>query len=311
MFALYPLIPWVGVMAAGYALGPVMLLEPARRRRRLVGLGAAVTLGFILLRATNVYLDPAPWTPHDSIGATVLSFVNTEKYPPSTLYLAMTVGPALLALAALNSARGKLASFFVLFGRVPLFYYIVHLLLFHALAVVFAAVSHGEVARMFGAPRSRQAGGLRVGPARRVPAVNHCGSAALSAVPMVCGSQAQARQRVAELRLILAPDGSERRRQPSGRRTACCSRRWPGRGDGRSCWTAVSRTRSQRSPRRRISKSFVSRILRLALLAPDIVEAILAAADQRVMLEPTGAGRLPAGGRSRRARLRHFHAERG
>ena len=81
VFALYPLITWIGVMSAGYALGPVMLLEPARRRRRLVGLGAAVTLGFILLRATNVYLDPAPWTPHDSIGATVLSFVNTEKIP--------------------------------------------------------------------------------------------------------------------------------------------------------------------------------------------------------------------------------------
>ena len=152
VFALYPLIPWIGVMAAGYALGPVMLLEPARRRRRLVGLGAAVTLGFILLRATNVYLDPAPWTPHDSIVATVLSFVNTEKYPPSTLYLAMTLGPALLALAAFDTARGKLASFFVLFGRVPLFYYIAHLLLLHAMAVVFAAVSHGDTAWMFGAP---------------------------------------------------------------------------------------------------------------------------------------------------------------
>ena len=134
----------------------LMLLEPARRRRRLVGLGAAVTLGFIVLRATNVYLDPAPWTPHDSIGATVLSFVNTEKYPPSTLYLAMTLGPALLALAAFDSARGKLASFFVLFGRVPLFYYIAHLLLLHALAVVFAAVSHGEVAWMFGGSPDRR-----------------------------------------------------------------------------------------------------------------------------------------------------------
>jgi uncharacterized membrane protein len=152
VFALYPLIPWIGVMAAGYALGPVMLLEPARRRRWLVELGGAVTLAFIVLRATNLHLDPAPWTPHDSIGATALSFVNTEKYPPSTLYLAMTLGPALLALAAFDRARGRLVSFFVLFGRVPLFYYIAHLLLLHAMTVAFAAFDHGDVAWLFGAP---------------------------------------------------------------------------------------------------------------------------------------------------------------
>ena len=111
-----------------------------------------MTLGFILLRAANIYVDPAPWALHDGIGATALSFVNTEKYPPSTLYLAMTLGPALLALAAFEAAQGKLASFFVLFGRVPLFYYIAHLLLLHALAVVFAAAAHGDVAWLFGGP---------------------------------------------------------------------------------------------------------------------------------------------------------------
>jgi uncharacterized membrane protein len=73
VFALYALIPWIGVMAAGNALGPVMLLEPARQRRWLAGLGVGVTLGFIMLRAANVYGDPAPWTPHDGVGATVLS----------------------------------------------------------------------------------------------------------------------------------------------------------------------------------------------------------------------------------------------
>ena len=152
VLALYALIPWIGVMAAGYVLAPVMLLDRVERRRRLIGLGAAVTLGFILLRATNVYLDPTPWAPQGSLGATLLSFVNTEKYPPSTLYLAMTLGPALLALAAFDRARGRLASFFVLFGRVPLFYYITHLLLLHAMAVVFAAVSRGGTAWLFGAP---------------------------------------------------------------------------------------------------------------------------------------------------------------
>ena len=82
VFALYPLIPWIGVMAAGFALGPVMLLKPVRRRRWLIGLGVIVTGGFVILRATNVYGDPAPWALHDNLSATVLSFLNTEKYPP-------------------------------------------------------------------------------------------------------------------------------------------------------------------------------------------------------------------------------------
>jgi uncharacterized membrane protein len=143
VFALYPLIPWIGVMAAGFALGPVMLLEPARRRRWLIGLGVVVTVGFVLLRATNVYGDPAPWALHDTLSATVLSFLNTEKYPPSALYLAMTLGPALVALAGFESARGKLARLFITFGRVPLSYYVTHLLLLHTLAAVSAAAILG------------------------------------------------------------------------------------------------------------------------------------------------------------------------
>jgi uncharacterized membrane protein len=150
VFALYPLIPWIGVMAAGYALGPVMLREPSSRRRWLVGLGLGVTLIFILLRATNLYGDPAPWTSHHGIGATLLSFVNTEKYPPSALYLAMTLGPALVALAAFEFAHGKVAKLFITFGRVPLFFYLGHLLLLHAMAVAFAAIAHGDVAWLFG-----------------------------------------------------------------------------------------------------------------------------------------------------------------
>jgi uncharacterized membrane protein len=150
VFALYPLIPWIGVMAAGYALGPVMLLEPTSRRRWLIGLGVGVTIGFILLRAANVFGDPAPWVRHDEIGATVLSFLNTEKYPPSALFLAMTLGPALIALAAFEAAKGKLAQCFIVFGRVPLFYYVAHLLLLHTMAVVFAAATHGGAAWLFG-----------------------------------------------------------------------------------------------------------------------------------------------------------------
>jgi uncharacterized membrane protein len=150
VFVLYPLIPWIGVMAAGYALGPVMLLEPRSRCRWLVGLGLGLTAGFVLLRAANMYGDPVPWAHHADIRATLLSFLNTEKYPPSLLYLAMTLGPALIALAAFEFAKGKPAQVLVTFGRVPLFYYVAHLLLLHAAAVVFAAAVHGDAGWLLG-----------------------------------------------------------------------------------------------------------------------------------------------------------------
>jgi uncharacterized membrane protein len=82
LIVLYPLIPWIGVMAAGYALGPVFRLERETRLRQLFVIGALVTLGFIFLRATNLYGDPAPWAVQNGFVATVLSFINCEKYPP-------------------------------------------------------------------------------------------------------------------------------------------------------------------------------------------------------------------------------------
>ncbi len=149
LFVLYPLIPWIGVMAAGYALGPVFTLPRGERLRWLVGLGLATVAGFIVLRASNLYGDPASWVAYDSLLATVLSFVNCEKYPPSLLYLAMTLGPALLLLATFDGARGRLADAIATFGRVPFFYYIVHLFLIHTLAVLFAGVTQGEVGWLF------------------------------------------------------------------------------------------------------------------------------------------------------------------
>ena len=137
-FVLYPLIPWIGVMAAGYALGPVFRLDRETRLHWLLGLGALTTAGFLVLRASNLYGDPAPWVMHDSLTATALSFINCEKYPPSLLYLAMTLGPALLLLAAFEHARGRLADWVATFGKVPLFYYVVHLFALHALAVLYA-----------------------------------------------------------------------------------------------------------------------------------------------------------------------------
>jgi len=147
---LYSLVPWVGVMAAGYAIGPIMQLDAAERRKWLLRIGAGVTLGFVVLRATNLYGDPAPWRVHEGWLATGLSFIDCEKYPPSLLYLMMTLGPMLIGLAACEGVRGRLADWITVFGRVPLFYYVAHLYLLHALAVVYASSVFGDSAWLFG-----------------------------------------------------------------------------------------------------------------------------------------------------------------
>jgi uncharacterized membrane protein len=152
LYVLYPLVPWIGVMAAGYSLGPVFKLDPALRRRWLLGLGALTSAGFIVLRTTNLYGDPAPWTEQDGWLATLLSFINCEKYPPSLLYLAMTLGPGLLLLAGFEHARGRLADAIITFGRVPLFYYVLHIFLIHALAAALAWLIFGSAGWLFGEP---------------------------------------------------------------------------------------------------------------------------------------------------------------
>jgi uncharacterized membrane protein len=146
LYVLYPLIPWIGVMAAGYLLGPLMQREPETRRRVLFKLGAAVTLAFVVLRATNFYGDPAPWTIQESWFSTVLSFLNCKKYPPSLLFLMMTLGPAMMLLAYFENARGALARLLATYGQVPFFFYVVHIYLIHALAVATGFALTGTLA---------------------------------------------------------------------------------------------------------------------------------------------------------------------
>lgn len=133
----YPIIPWAGVMALGYCLGKVYAKDyPAERRRKLlVVLGVSVIALFIIIRAINVYGDGRPWNVQSTLLYTVLSFVNTVKYPPSLLYLLMTIGPALLFLAWTERQPGWLGQQVSIIGRVPLFYYILHLYLIHLLAL--------------------------------------------------------------------------------------------------------------------------------------------------------------------------------
>jgi uncharacterized membrane protein len=122
----YPLLAWIGVMAAGYAFGDLLALEPARRRRTLAWLGGAMVTLFVALRVIDGYGDPSPWAVQRSALFSLMSFLNCTKYPPSLDYLLMTLGPAILALALLDGARPSRRNPVVVFGRVPLFYYLMH-----------------------------------------------------------------------------------------------------------------------------------------------------------------------------------------
>jgi len=140
----YPLIPWVGVMAAGYGFGALLQLPQRERRAETLGLGVMLTLTFVALRATNVYGDPAAWASQPESVRTLLSFLNLQKYPPSLLFLLMTLGPALIVLAAADRPAGAFGRFLIIFGRVPLFYYVLHLYVIHALALGLTYAQHGE-----------------------------------------------------------------------------------------------------------------------------------------------------------------------
>ena len=146
LIVLYSLIPWVGVMAAGYAFGKILTLEPARRNRLCLGLGLGAVAAFAVLRGFNLYGDPQPWTTESENGMpSILSFLNTTKYPASLSFLLMTLGPAVALIPSLEKARGAIADRVELFGRVPFFYYMLHIPLIHALAIGVSYVMHGEV----------------------------------------------------------------------------------------------------------------------------------------------------------------------
>jgi uncharacterized membrane protein len=138
LMVIYPLIPWIGVMGAGYLFGTIVLEEEGVRRRKMYAIGFTLIAGFIFLRALNVYGDPHPWSVQDSLLKTFMSFLDAQKYPPSLLYVMMTLGPAIAILPWLERWEGKAARFIIVFGRVPLFYYVIHLYLIHLLALVAA-----------------------------------------------------------------------------------------------------------------------------------------------------------------------------
>jgi uncharacterized membrane protein len=145
----YPLVPWIGVMAAGYCFGRVYLLPPGRRRRLLLRLGVAMTTAFFVLRGLNLYGDPRPWNEQGRPIVTVLSFLNTTKYPPSLSFLLMTLGPTLAFLAWADRLRLSERNPLVVFGRVPLFYFVLHIPIIHALAIALSWLRYGVAPFLF------------------------------------------------------------------------------------------------------------------------------------------------------------------
>jgi len=154
VFLGYPVVPWLAVIAAGFCFGRLYRVEPDRRRRILLQIGAAATVAFLAIRAINGYGDPSHW----SGPRFALSFLNVTKYPPSLDFLLMTLGPALIVLAIFE---GRAPVVLVTFGRAPLFFFVAHFYLAHAISVVLAYLRYGRAASAFiwnpppsmGAPR--------------------------------------------------------------------------------------------------------------------------------------------------------------
>lgn len=148
LFVGYPLIPWIAVMALGWVMAELYCWEPARRRRLLVGCGLAAVVAFVALRACNAYGNPGEWSPQRSAALTVASFLNVRKYPPSLHFLLMTLGPALAGLVLAEHARGRLARWLAVYGRVPLFFYVVHIYVAHITGVLLALAQGGVLRRI-------------------------------------------------------------------------------------------------------------------------------------------------------------------
>ena len=151
-YVYYPIIPWVGVMALGYVFADFYKMEAKIRQKRIFIFGLGISILFLLVRGLNIYGDMSPWSLQATPGMTVVSFFNVTKYPPSLSYLLMTLGPSIMLLAIFEMIKGKLSDFLIVFGRVPMFFYIVHLYIIHSISVLlgwYQGFSFSDMARDF------------------------------------------------------------------------------------------------------------------------------------------------------------------
>lgn len=150
VFVGYPILPWTGLMFLGYCFGKLYepTVDPGKRKKILWILGSVMFSAFVLIRLVNVYGDPASWSVQPTGEFTFLSFMNVTKYPPSLLYLLATLGPSMIFLAVAEKPFGKISQYVTALGRVPMFYYIVHLYLIHVIAFIAALATGFSVSDM-------------------------------------------------------------------------------------------------------------------------------------------------------------------
>ena len=141
----YPIIPWVGLMALGYVMGSLYTEYQSKERTSLLmKFGIYSVLAFIILRLTNFYGEPNHFAIQEKISFSVMALFNTTKYPPSLLYLLMTIGPSLILLSIIEKYKNKITDFFIVFGKVPLFYYFSHVFLIHITAIIFLIIENKD-----------------------------------------------------------------------------------------------------------------------------------------------------------------------
>ncbi len=140
-FIAYPAIAWFGILCLGYGLGCVFVQEPVRRNRVLLQIALSAIALFLVLRALNRYGDPAPWRAFPTVATTAMSFFNVLKYPPSLLFVLITLGVSLLCMLALQRLRGLLARVLLAYGRTPLFTYVLHIYVVHGSALLVAVLA--------------------------------------------------------------------------------------------------------------------------------------------------------------------------
>jgi len=152
--AFYPFLPWTGLMMVGYACGKIFThADPAKRNKILLSVGIGCLLFFVALRAINVYGDPVPWSQQNTVLYTFFSFINLQKYPPSLLYLCVTIGCAFVFLALVNKTSSRLSKAIIVYGRVPFFYFLLHFYLLHLISIVcYLSRGHSLAEGMKGLP---------------------------------------------------------------------------------------------------------------------------------------------------------------
>ena len=150
----YPFLPWTGLMILGYCCGKLFSdIETERRNKILLWLGISALLLFVVLRSIDVYGDPLRWSKQENGLHTFFSFMNVQKYPPSLLFMCATIGPALIFLAIVKNTKGRLSKIISVYGRVPLFYYVLHFYLLHIIsALLYLSRGHSVAEGMKGAP---------------------------------------------------------------------------------------------------------------------------------------------------------------